>query len=218
MRAGDVATIAPNYAPLREALFLFCSMNSYTATEGCNKEESPGKKGEASRFPGHIYGGENVGRVSQYWLLGGGLFWDTGDLHNVGAEPQTSTHGDTSILPSGAGGLVTTIKECLRAGLKGNICSDFFFFLSITIIIITVIIIFIIIMNTVSHLSTQKNKPIHSLSGDANMVALTRTSFCPSPMCPSFILHSATAAIQGFLLIQADYFKMCTRARTWSQK
>jgi hypothetical protein len=49
-----------------------CSMNSYTATEGRNNDESPGKKREASSFPGCNYGGENVDRVLRHQLLGGG--------------------------------------------------------------------------------------------------------------------------------------------------
>lgn len=95
-------------------------------------------------------------------------------------------------VPGAGGTLLRSVSVCGR-----SVTFVVKFFPLITIIII-IIIIFIIIMNTVSHLSTPKNKLIHSLLCDANMVGQTCISFSPSPLqvlIHSFI-HSSTAGIR----------------------
>lgn len=105
-------------------------------------------------------------------------------------------------LASGARG---TIRECQRAWQSVTFARSLFLLITI-IIIIFIIIIFIIFMNTVSHLLTPKDKPIHGLCCDTNMVGLTCISFYPPPplqvcthSCIHSFIHSSTAGIRGLL-------------------
>lgn len=47
---GGVAAIAPNYAPFREVLHLFCRMNFCSSTQGCNNESLQVRKEKQAAF------------------------------------------------------------------------------------------------------------------------------------------------------------------------
>lgn len=130
---------------------------------------------------------------SRHQLLGGGGgvtpgHWGSSHCRDGTPNQCTRRHQHSSVQCPGA--QVTTIKECLRVGWKCNIRGKVFFF-------------------PLNHHHyyyhhyyylhyyyeycltsfNSKNKPIHSLSRDADAVALTCVSFYPPPRAHSF-LHS----------------------------
>lgn len=207
--------------------FYFVALIPVLQRKSVISEEAPGKKREVSSFPGHIYWGENVQRVTRgisFLLEEGRLSPDTG-------SPDTQTRRRGRCQPPPSSARVQLLRSVSVRGRSVTSAVSFFFLLITIIIIIIIIIIFIIITNTVSHLSTPENKLIHSLSCGANLVGLTCIAFSPSPplvlahsLIHSFI-HLSTAVIRGLLpqthtnqswsvSINQSIFKMHTRTDT----
>lgn len=90
------------------------------------------------------------------------------------------------------------LKECQCAGRKCNICSKVF------IIIVTIIIM----KNTVMYLLSSKNKLIHSLQFDTNIVDLTCIYSSPPPPHPSLLIYSVSAGSVRVLLSQCTLSKL----------
>lgn len=90
------------------------------------------------------------------------------------------------------------LKECQCAGCKCNICSKVF------IIIVTIIIM----KNTVMYLFSSKNKLIHSLQFDTNIVDLTCIYSSPPPPHTSLLIYSVSAGSIRVLLSQCTLSKL----------
>lgn len=88
-------------------------------------------------------------------------------------------------------------KECQCAGSKCNICSKVF-----------IIIVIIIMKNTVTYLFSSKNKLIHSLQFDINIVDLTCIYSSPPPPHTSLLIYSVSAGSIRVLLSQCTLSKL----------
>lgn len=89
-------------------------------------------------------------------------------------------------------------KECQCAGCKCNIRSKVF---------IIIVIIIIIMKNTVTYLFS-KNKLIHSLQFDINIVDLTCIYSSPPPPHASLLIYSISAGSIRVLLSQCTLSKL----------
>lgn len=87
-------------------------------------------------------------------------------------------------------------KECQCAGCKCNIRGKVF------------IIIIIIMKNTVMYLFSSKNKLIHSLQFDINIVDLTCIYSSPPPPHTSLLIYSVSAGSIRVLLSQCTLSKL----------